>query len=170
MEPTKLRFWAPFWYLLLTALALWRLESSDVWAFWVWWVCKVDRPETPSRNPAVPNWSNCLEPGKVSLTFAPEAWQGYDPTLSKVVAWSGKKRGLKARWRPRGLQVRGIDRGLWAAIEWTHMHRRWISMAFEAARKEDFSCESCLLSFRMFPWPFRKYCLEEICHALKRAV
>ena len=23
-------------------------------------------------------------------------------------------RGLKARWRPRGLQVRGIDRGLWS--------------------------------------------------------
>ena len=119
VEPTKLRFWAPFWYLLLTALALWRLESSDVWAFWVWWVCKVDRPETPSRNPAVPNWSNCLEPGKVSLTFAPEAWQGYDPTLSKVVAWSGKKTWIESkveaawtsgqRHRPRSLSSHRVD-------------------------------------------------------------
>lgn len=82
-------------------------------------------------------------------------------TMSKVVAWSGWP-WIETRWRPRGLQVRGIDRGLWAAIEWTHMDWRWISMAFEASRKEDFSCESRLLSFHFLRKVLHAWCSWQV--------
>ena len=48
------------------------------------------------------------------------------------------------RHRPRSLSSHSVDsHALTVDIPW----------AFEADRKEDFSCESCLLSFRMFPLP-----------------